>query len=298
MRKCSFALFLLSACAWAQPTPIPETPPADPVIAEINGRKITRNEYKKILEAQDGAMRSMAESQPKAFLEQYALYEGVLAAAEKAGLDKQSPFKEKIAMARRQILVAGLIDARHKTFNPSGEEIQAYYDKNKDLFRQVMVRVIFLSRISETRNLSDGTVLKALTPEEIQLRAEKAAKAARAGEDFAKVAKEYSDDQDSAAKGGEFPHPIRPNSNNVPLNIRQALFLSKTGDIVGPITHDTGFYIFKVESIGQATLDQVKEDLVKEMRDSSLKTWLDDFKKSSALSIPDESLLTETAKSK
>src|SRR5688572_24040446 len=94
MRKCSFALLLLSACAWAQPTPIPENPP-DPVVAEVNGRKITKSEYKKILEAQDGNMRSLAEKQPKAFLEQYALYESVLAAAEKAGLDKQSPFKEK-----------------------------------------------------------------------------------------------------------------------------------------------------------------------------------------------------------
>jgi parvulin-like peptidyl-prolyl isomerase len=296
MYKCSFALLLLSVCAWTQSTPIPATP--EPVIATVNGRKITLSEYKKILEAQDGNMRTMAEKQPKAFLEQYALYEGVLAAAEKAGLEKQSPFKEKIAMARRQILVTGLIDARHNAFTVTPEQIQAHYDKNKELYRQVMVRVIFISAMSETRNLADGTVIKALTPEEIRDKAVAAAKLAREGIEFAKVAKEYSDDQDSAAKGGEFPHPIRPNSNNVPQAIRTALFAAKAGDVVGPITHETGFYIFKIESSGQADLDQLKEEIVRELKDANLKQWLDEFKANSNVTIADEAALMEAAKAK
>jgi hypothetical protein len=268
------------------------------VIATVNGRKITRSEYKKILDAQDGAMRTLAEKQPKAFLEQYALYETVLAAAEKAGLDKQSPFKEKIAMARRQVLVTGLIDARHAAFAVNPEQVQAYYEKNKALYRQVMVRVIFVSGMSETRNLGNGQIIKALTPDEIKEKAITAAKLAKEGTDFAKVAKEYSDDQDSAAKGGEFPHPIRPNSNNVPLPIREALFAGKAGDVVGPITHETGYYIFKIESTGLAPLDQVNEEIVREMKDASLKQWLDEFKKNSNVTIADEALLTEAAKAK
>lgn len=243
-------------------------------------------------------MRAMAEKQPKTFLEQYALYENVLAVAERAGLDKQSPFKERIAMARKQILVAGLIDSRHTTFTVSPEEIQAHYDKNKDLFRQVMVRVVFVSGLMETRDLATRAVTKAATGEEIKAKAEAAAKAARQGMDFAKVAKEYSDDPDSAAKGGEFPHPIRPNSNNVPESIRHALFAAKAGDVVGPIQHETGFYIFKVESSGQAAVDQVKEEIVRELKDSSLKQWLDEFKKNSNVTVADEALLTEAAQAK
>jgi hypothetical protein len=296
MWKCSFALFLLSVCAWTQTAPLPISP--DPVIAVVNGRKITRSEYRKMVEAQDGNMRSMAETQPKAFLEQYGLYETILVAAEKAGLEKQSPFKEKIAMARRQILVSGLIDGRHAAFTAPPEEVKAYYEKNKDVFRQVMVRVVFISGLSETRNLSDGKVVKALTPEEIHDKAVTATKLAKEGTDFAKVAKDYSDDQDSAAKGGEFPHPIRPNSNNVPVAIREALFAAKPGDVVGPIGHETGYYIFKIESASQASLDQVKEEIVRELKDLSLKVWLDEFKKNSNITIPDEALLTEAAKAK
>ena len=296
MWKCSFALVLLSVCAWTQTAPIPVSP--DPVVAVVNGRKITRSEFRKMVEAQDATMRSMAETQPKAFLEQYGLYETILVAAEKAGLEKQSPFKEKIAMARRQILVSGLIDGRHAAFTVPPDEVKAYYEKNKDGFRQVMVRVIFLSGLSETRNLSDGKIVKALTPEEIHEKAVTAAKLAKEGTDFAKLAKEYSDDQDSGAKGGEFPHPIRPNSANVPIAIREALFTAKPGDVVGPIAHETGYYIFKIESASQAPFDQVKEEIVRELKDISLKVWLDEFKKNSNVTIADEALLTEAAKAK
>jgi parvulin-like peptidyl-prolyl isomerase len=296
MCKRSFALLLLSVCAWTQNLPIDD--PSDAVVAVVNGRKITKSEYQKMLESQDANMRAMAQQQPKAFLEQYALYETVLNAAEKAGLEKQSPFKERIAMARRQILVTGFIDQYHKDTTIPTEEAKAFYENNKDMYQQAMVRVIFITGMSETRNVDDRKVTKALTPEEIKAKAAAAAKLAREGTDFAKVAKDYSDDADSAQKGGEFPHPIRPTSANVPANIRSAILAAKAGDIVGPIQHETGFYIFKVLSNGQATFDQVKEDLVKQMKDAKLKNWLDEFKKNSSVTIQNESLLTEAAKTK
>ena len=296
MRKCSLVLLALAVCASAQTLPI--DPPKEAVVAVVNGRNITLSEYKRMAEAQEGQMKALSQQNPKIFLEQYALYEAVLAAAEKAGLDKQSPFKERIAMQRRHILVSGLIDARHAAYKVSPEEIAAYFEKNKAMYQQAMVRVVFLSAVSETRNLADGTVTKALTPEEIKARAEKAAQLAREGVDFAKIAKEYSDDAASADKGGEFPHPIRPNSHNVPPNIRGPVLQAKAGDIVGPITHDTGYYIFKIESNGPADLDQVRDDIVKEMKDASLKQWLDEFKNNSSVKVENEALLTEAGKSK
>jgi parvulin-like peptidyl-prolyl isomerase len=73
---------------------------------------------------------------------------------------------------------------------------------------------------------------------------------------------------------------------------------AKTGDIVGPITHETGYYIFKIESNGPADLDQVREDIVKEMKDANLKQWLDEFKKTSSVTVANEALLKEAGKGK
>ena len=75
------------------------------------------------------------------------------------------------------------------------------------MYQQAMVRVIFITGMSETRDIHRDKVTSARTPEEILAKAEKAAKLAREGRDFALVAKEYSDDPESAAKGGEFPIP-------------------------------------------------------------------------------------------
>ena len=296
MCKRSFALLSLCFCAWTQSLPVED--PSDPVVAVLNGRKITKSEYQKMADAQDGNMKAMAQQQPKAFLEQYAMYESVLSEAEKAGLDKQSPFKERISMARRQILVTGLIDQHHKEFNVPIEQAKAFYDKNKDMYQQAMVRVIFITGMSETRDISRDKVTSARTPEQVLAKAEKAAKLAREGRDFAQVAKEYSDDPESAAKGGEFPHPIRPTSANVPDSMRGPILAAKPGDIVGPIQHDTGFYIFKILSNGQASFDQVKDDLVKQMKDAGLKNWLDEFKKNSSVTIQNEAALKEATKAK
>ena len=296
MCKSALALLSLSLLAWSQNLPI--APPAEAVVAVVNGRRITKSDYQRMLEAQDPNMRALAQKQPKAFLEQFAMYETVLAAAEKAGLDQQSPFKERIAMSRRQILVTGLIDERHKAFNASPAEIEQHYQKTKDNYRQAIVRVIFISGVMETRNLDTKQVTKAATPEEIQAKAEAAARRAREGEDFAAIARELSDDPASGRKGGEFPHPIRPNSTNVPPNMRDAILAAKAGEVVGPIKHTTGFYVFKIESNGQATLEQVREDIVKELKDTRLKQWLDEFKKSSSATVEDETLLSEAAKAK
>ena len=296
MLKRSFAVVLLSACAWTQSLPVDD--PKDAVVATVNGRKITLSEYKRILEAQDATMRVVAERQPKAFLEQYALFETVLNAAEKAALDQQSPLKEKIAASRKQILISGYIDEKHRNFALPAGEAKKFYEANRDMYHQAMVRVIFISRSSETRNLADKTVIQSTTNEEVQAKVEKAMKMARSGADFGKVALQFSDDRSSAEKGGAFPDPIRPTSANVPSNIRNPVLAAKAGDIVGPIEHETGFYIFKIESNGLAPFDKVQDDIVKEMKDARLKHWLEEFKKTSSVTIANEALLTEAAKSK
>ena len=80
--------------------------------------------------------------------------------------------------------------------------------------------------------------------------------------------------------------------------MRGPILAAKPGDIVGPIQHDTGFYIFKILSNGQASFDQVKDDLVKQMKDAGLKSWLDEFKKNSSVTIQNEAALKEGTKAK
>lgn len=282
-------------CAWTQSLPTQQ--PKEAVIAVVNGRKLTLGEYKRIVEAQDGKMKALAIQQPKAFLEEYALYETVLAQAEKARLDQQSPYKEKLAMARKQILASAMIDETHNNFPVTTEIAKKFYDENSDMYHQAKVKVIFVSKTFEVSNL-EGEKKKSATAEEIKAKAEKAAKEARDGKDFAKLAEEYSDDPSSAKNGADFPRPIRRTSRDVPQEMRSAVLAAKAGDIIGPIEHTTGYYTFKVLTNGLAPFDQVKDDVVKELKDAGLKHWLEEVKKNSSVTVEDEALLQEAAKEK
>ncbi len=67
--------------------------------------------------------------------------------------------------------------------------------------------------------------------------------------DFAKLAKEFSQDPGSAAQGGDlgsFPHDamVKP--------FADAVFAAKPGDIVGPVLSDFGYHVIKVGAITPA----------------------------------------------
>lgn len=289
--KSRFAvLFAVCTCAYSQlKESQPGPPPApDTVVAIINGRKLTAREYQRILASLDAQSRQTAETQPQTFLDQWAAYETIFAESEKAKLDQQTPYKERIADSRRQILIQGLIEQKGKEYVPTAEQLSSYFEANRDRYFQAKVKVIFISRASQTREIATGKILGTRSLEEGKAKADLAAKRARAGEDFVAVAKDLSDDKDIAEKGADFPEPIRPNSANVPPPIRDAILAGKAGNIIGPVEHETGYYIFRIESIGMPSLDQTQGEIQTELKNQALRRWLDDVRKRSKAEISSE----------
>src|SRR5688572_30544287 len=87
--------FCLAAFAgFAQQPPIAESP--DTVVATVNGQKFTVRDFEQLVANMTPQMRESAMKQPRALLEQFALFQNILAEAEKSKLDQQSPYKERI----------------------------------------------------------------------------------------------------------------------------------------------------------------------------------------------------------
>jgi peptidyl-prolyl cis-trans isomerase C len=121
------------------------------------------------------------------------------------------------------------------------DEVKKFYDDNPAKFEQPeMVRashILLSTRDSESnKELSDDQ--KAAK----RKLAQELLKRARAGEDFAKLAKQYSEDPGSKDKGGEYQFP---RGQMVP-EFEAAAFSLKTNEVSEIITTQFGYHIIKL----------------------------------------------------
>jgi parvulin-like peptidyl-prolyl isomerase len=93
-----------------------------------------------------------------------------------------------------------------------------------------------------------------------------------AGADFEKLAREFSDDKTSAAKGGDFGTAGR--LSPYPEEMKKALFGLKPGGISAPLRQPSGYYILKAESLSKQPLSDVKAIIEKELSTNHFNDWI------------------------
>ena len=157
---------------------------------------------------------------------------------------------------RRQFRLLYLQTARVKdTVSVSEEELRRYYKQNQDRYRV------------ENRVRASHILLKTVgkQPDEIEAvrkRAEQILDRLRKKEDFAKLARQYSDDAATTPKGGDLSWIVR--GQTVP-EFEKAAFSLKPGALSGVIKTQYGFHIVKVhehQRAHQQTLEQVRDQIL------------------------------------
>jgi len=140
-------------------------------------------------------------------------------------------------------------------------KLQAYYEEQKAKTPERYVQ-------PEQRRVSH-ILLQVTDPKEdaaVKAKAEAILKRAEAGEDFAKLAKEFSQDPGSADKGGDLGWSER--KVWVPA-FADAAFSMKEGEIRGPVKTQFGYHILKLDGIRPAAVrsfEQAQADLTAEYR--------------------------------
>ncbi|HYP14309.1 MAG TPA: peptidylprolyl isomerase [Bryobacteraceae bacterium] len=253
-------------------TASPETG-TNPLLATVNGEPIRQRDFERIISALDPDMRQAALRQPREILEQYAAFQVLVADAEKAKLAEQTPFREQLAEARRQILVQGQLAEAAKSVTADPERLKKMYEDNKARYSEARAKVLFISQVSNESSL-EGKPLSKREPAESKKLAEDLAAKLRGGEDFAKLAKQYSDDGSTADSGADYPDVIRGDSAGIPAEMRDAILAANEGDVVGPFQHQTGLYIFRVQSVKRKTLAEASEEILNELRQSRIQEKL------------------------
>lgn len=184
---------------------------------------------------------------------------------------------------------------RELKINVGEDEIKKFYDDNPSKFEQPeMVRASHI--LLSTRDPETNKELTAEQKAAKHKKAEDLLKRARAGEDFAKLAKEYSEDPGSKDKGGEYQFA---RGQMVP-EFESAAFSLKTNEVSDIVTTQYGYHIIKLsEKIPAKKVelakvsDEVKEFLKQQQmqkHQQDLQSYLDKIKKDAGVQILDDNL--------
>ena len=177
-----------------------------------------------------------------------------------AGVDKDPKVAAMLRLARDKVLSDAWLARIDQQSAPTDA---AALDMAHSIYRAKPERFKVAEQVHARHILIAGE-----TPE-ARARAEELLKQLKAGADFAKLAAESSDDKGSAARGGDLG--FFEKARMVPEFGEAAFALQKKGDLSGVVHTKFGYHLIELEERRPAvmrTFDEVKDELVKEVRTS------------------------------
>ena len=245
------------------PAPAPPAPVSpDSVVLMVDGKKITAAEMDKFFAELPPQVLQAVKGRPES-LSQIFLMKRLLEDAEKAGIDKKSPYKEQIEFNRLQLLAQAELTEYGNNIRVVPEDEQKYYKDNPDKYKQAKVRVIQIV-FSPTPDKPGADGKKLLSEADAKVKIEDLRKQIVAGADFGKLARENSDDKTSAAKDGDFGTMKR--SSSYPEPVKAAVFALKAGEVSQPVRQPNGFYLIRVDEFITQPFEEVSAEIYQEIR--------------------------------
>lgn len=198
-------------------------------------------EFAKIKEqvGQETAAQAEAAGQKNVSVE-----EGFQLALEQAGYTEEQlreDIRTNLPVQKVQERIAGDVE-------PSEEEVEKYYEENKGF---------------QFTNPEQRCVRHILFNKDQKEKAEEVKAQLEDGADFAKLAKEFSQDPTSAENGGELGCIGRGETVG---NFEEAAFDAEEGELVGPVETEFGFHLIRVDEVREESVTPL-EDVAPQIRD-------------------------------
>jgi peptidyl-prolyl cis-trans isomerase C len=230
----------------------------DPVLARVDGVEIHQSDLAMAEADIGGSLPPVQGDQRRDALLAYLIDVNLLSrAAEAKKIDQAPVFPQKLAFARKKVLVEALLEQESKTA-VSDKDIKKFYDENLKPQNEVHARHILVETEAQAKE-----VLAKL----------------KGGADFAQLAKEVS--KDPGSDGGDLGYITK---DQVVAEFGAAAFKLDKGKISDPVKSQFGWHVIKVEDKRErkppafdAVKDRIKvvlmqkanEDLVAKARQSA-----------------------------
>lgn len=286
----AFRFFILTVIIGVLLTRGVQADEINPVVGKVGDFVLKQADIDRLINNQPTEAQKKLRDNPEErsnFVRQLLLTIAVANKAKSDGFDRKPEVKEQLSYLTDQFIAQEYM-SRVVTANITvpDEDLKKYYKEHQQDFtlpETVKARHIF---IEAPKDASEELKKKA------RAKAEKVLALAKKGEDFPKLARDYSEDADSATKGGELGS-ISPGKTNSE-EFEKALFALKTGEISNIVGTPFGFHIIKVDERKDkktATFDEAREyirnRLKVEFEQRKAQQFLDELTKSAGVEVID-----------
>lgn len=233
--------------------------PAKPAAAAPCTTIVTKAQFEKLLNAISPSSQAVAPAMRRNLAQAYVELLAYAQAATKAGVDKDPKFVEVLHLMRMRAL-ADIYrrDLEEKYRTPPPTEIQSYYNQNLSRYEEIKLSRIFIpAKNTSAQNKDDWEKKAAQVANDIHDRAAK-------GEDLEKLQKEAYTTLGLTIAPPNTVVGTRRRGMLAPQE-EQELFALKPGDVSKLEQEPAGYIIYKLESKQTLPLDQVKDEISREL---------------------------------
>jgi hypothetical protein len=272
-----------------------QTPAAgDPVVLVVEGHSYTRAQLEGAFKSLPPEIGKSFEANRKGWVEQFAFLTHMAELGKRGGIDRQEPYRSVIEINLAQFLAQATVEAHSKAIDRSAAARQAWFESHKAEYRRARTRVILLNW-SRTPDKDSATPGLARSSSDADMQLAALAKRAQAGEDFAALAKRYSEDPDAKTDGGEFPL-YRPEDNALDRGLRTAVFALKPGEISKPVHVNGSSYIFQLIEFQDPKFEDLDAEISKRLGSDEVNRWIEAEKAQVKYEIKDPAFFAAPAK--
>ena len=233
---------------------------------------------------------------------QFGEFKVISERARKEGLDREDVVRLQMLLDRSQALAGAYLSELQKNADKlvSDADVDQYYKEHPSDLDEVRVRHILISTqpkeeaepeagAKDSKDKKPAEKPKTLTKEEARKKSQELLDRARKGEDFAKLAKENSDDAGSKDKGGEYD--FFGHGRMVP-EFEKAAFALKPGEISDLVETEFGFHIIKLEERRSAPApsndEKVKQQIIDKLKQEKLEARIAEIADKSGVVVPED----------
>jgi peptidyl-prolyl cis-trans isomerase C len=293
MKALSLFLFACATLAWGQFLRVSISPEIadNQVIARFpDGTAVTMGEFRGYVAANPPETQQQIAMDPAVFVKQFAMARELANMAKEKKLDQESPIKDMLYYNTVTFLGQMMLQNAYQNLEVTPEEIVKEYEASKtEKYRQVKVDAIYIAFGDPSTAPVDGK--KVLTEEQAKDKAAKLLAQIRAGADFAKLARENSDDETSRDKGG-YLDTLNP-GDNIPEGF-QVVFKMNQGETSEPIKQPNGYYLLRAEVVDFRPLKDVRDKVFNDLKGRHLTEFMNKVNAAAKVDFPNPAFQPKT----